>query len=311
MAKLSIVVVLVCLVVAGTTALLADSPQATLQRGLYLSDLYNWTAARPYLVQAQQLFEASGDERNALYAQLAAIRAGVEPIPLPARSYKLTQELATNPILQSDLELRMYCLAVKGEIDGESVPAYRKEPGVSPTSTTATYAAMRVLVDNWRWTGVPFYLRSGKRLKRARQEVSIHFKAVPHVMFANLLENSIEPNTLIFRVQPDEGIGLTFQTKKPGTRFCLNPGPVVMNFSFGSVGLDAYEWVLLDCMLGDRMLFLGEEAVEQTWKLLTPLIEKLEATTEVGRFPNYAAGSEGPGEARSLLERGDRAWMPL
>jgi len=119
MAKLSIVVVLVCLVVAGTTALLADSPQATLQRGLYLSDLYNWTAARPYLVQAQQLFEASGDERNALYAQLAAIRAGVEPIPLPARSYKLTQELATNPILQSDLELRMYCLAVKGEIDGE------------------------------------------------------------------------------------------------------------------------------------------------------------------------------------------------
>jgi len=199
----------------------------------------------------------------------------------------------------------------KGEIDGESVPAYRNEPGVSPTSTTATYAAMKVLVDNWRWTGIPFYLRSGKRLKRARQEVSIHFKAVPHVMFANLLENPIEANTLIFRVQPDEGIGLTFQTKKPGTRFCLNPGPVVMNFSFGSVGLDAYEWVLLDCMLGDRMLFLGEEAVEQTWKLLTPLIEKLEATTEVRGFPNYASGSEGPEGAKHLMEKDERAWMPL
>ena len=84
-----------------------------------------------------------------------------------------------------------------------------------------------------------------------------------------------------------------------------------MNFSFGSAGLDAYEWVLLDCMLGDQMLFLREEAVEQTWRLLTPLIEKLEATTEVGRFPNYAAGSEGPDEAKQLLEKGDRGWMPL
>jgi CHAT domain-containing protein len=107
------------LLVAGTTGFSEESPEAALQRGLYLSDLYNWTAARPYLIQAQQSFEATGDKRNALYARLAAIRAGAEPIPLPERSYKLAQELATNPILQSDLELRMYCLAVKGEIDGE------------------------------------------------------------------------------------------------------------------------------------------------------------------------------------------------
>ena len=110
---------LVCLLVYSTGAFSQETPQAILQHGLYLSDLYNWTAARPYLIQAKQLFEASGDKRNALYAQLAAIRAGAEPIPLPERSYKLAQELATNPILQSDLELRMYCLAVKGEIDGE------------------------------------------------------------------------------------------------------------------------------------------------------------------------------------------------
>ncbi len=199
-----------------------------------------------------------------------------------------------------------------GEIDGQPVPAYRDEPGVSQHSVVPTYAALKVNVDNWRWTGVPFFLRSGKRLTRARQEVSIHFKAVPHVMFADLLENPIEPNTLIFRVQPDEGIGLTFQTKKPGTRFCLNPGPMVMNFSFGSAGLDAYEWVLLDCMLGDQMLFMREEAVEQTWRLLTPLIEKLEATTRVETLPTYPAGSEGPEAARLLVERDQhRSWTPL
>jgi len=119
MSKASFVVILICLLVTAISALSEDSPEATLQRGLYLSDLYNWTAARPYLIQAQQLFEASGDQKKALYAQLAAIRAGVEPIPLPERSYNLAQELEISPILQSDPELRMYCLAVKGEIDGE------------------------------------------------------------------------------------------------------------------------------------------------------------------------------------------------
>ncbi|HVN23367.1 MAG TPA: glucose-6-phosphate dehydrogenase [Syntrophorhabdales bacterium] len=200
----------------------------------------------------------------------------------------------------------------KGEIDGEPVPAYRGEPGVSPVSPVPTYAAMKVYVDNWRWTGVPFYLRSGKRMQRARQEVSIHFKAVPHLMFSDLPDGHIEPNTLIFRVQPDEGIGLTFQTKKPGTKFCLNPGPMVMNFSFGSAGLlDAYEWVLLDCMLGDQMLFMREEAEEQTWRLLTPLIEKLESITTPETLPTYAAGSDGPDQAMKLIGNDQRAWMPL
>ena len=119
MSKPRILVMLICLMASAVGGFSQDSPEAILQRGLYFSDLYNWPAARPYLLQAKQLFEAGGDKRNALYAQLAAIRAGAEPIPLPERSYKLAQELAANPILQSDLELRMYCLAVKGEIDGE------------------------------------------------------------------------------------------------------------------------------------------------------------------------------------------------
>ena len=199
----------------------------------------------------------------------------------------------------------------KGEIEGKPVVAYREEPGVSSTSMVPTYAAMKVFVDNWRWNGVPFYLRCGKRLKSHKTEISIHFKSVPHSMFSGLLDEHIEPNVLVFRVQPDESIGLTFETKKPGTRFCLNPEPVVMRFAYETPGLEAYERVLIDCMHGDQMLFLREEGVESTWALLTPLIEKLEATTEIGRFPNYAAGSEGPDEARILMEGGDCTWKPL
>jgi hypothetical protein len=119
MSKPRVVVVLIYLLLRAVSLSCQDTPEATLQRGLYFADLYNWTAARPYLIKAKQLFEASGDKRNALYAELAGIRAGVAPIPLPERSYKLAQELAVNPILQSDKELRMFCLAVKGEIDGE------------------------------------------------------------------------------------------------------------------------------------------------------------------------------------------------
>src|SRR5215469_7188755 len=119
MSKTRLVVVTICLLTLTVSMLAEDSPEHSLQQGLHFSDLSNWTAARPYLVNARKMFEAKGDKRNALYAQLAAIRAGVDPIPLPERSYQLEQELSGNPILQSDLELRMYCLAVKGEIDGE------------------------------------------------------------------------------------------------------------------------------------------------------------------------------------------------
>jgi tetratricopeptide (TPR) repeat protein len=120
MSKGRIVVMLICLLIPGMHLFCQDSPEAVLSRGLYFSHLYNWTAARPYLIEAKQRFESSGDKRNALYAELAAIRAGLDPIPMMERSYQLAQELATNPILQSDKELRMFCLAVKGDIDGEA-----------------------------------------------------------------------------------------------------------------------------------------------------------------------------------------------
>ena len=198
----------------------------------------------------------------------------------------------------------------KGEIDHKPVPGYREEPGVSEMSTTPTFAAMKVLIDNWRWNGVPFYLRSGKRLSRRKTEISVHFKPVPHLMFLDTLNAPIEPNTLVLRVYPDEGMNLILQTKNPGSQVCLTP--VSMDFSYPrEILMDAYEWVLLNCMHDDQLLFVREDGVELAWSLLTPVIERLETTAVAGTFPNYAAGSPGPREADVLIERDGRTWRPL
>ena len=196
-----------------------------------------------------------------------------------------------------------------GTYNGEPVKAYREEPGVAPDSCTPTFAALKINIDNWRWNGVPFYLRSGKRLKSRTTEIIVHFKPVPHMMFTRTMGDNIEPNILILRIQPDEGITLQFQAKSPGSRFCLSP--VRLDFSYPvNVSLDAYERVLLDCMEGDQMLFIRDDIVDLTWSLLTPLIERLEA--ERNRlFPIYAAGTEGPTTAAQLIERDGRRWRPL
>jgi glucose-6-phosphate 1-dehydrogenase len=198
----------------------------------------------------------------------------------------------------------------RGGINGNLVPGYREEKGVSEKSIIPTFAAMKVLIDNWRWNGVPFYLRSGKRLSSRRTEISIHFKPVPHLMFSNTLNGPIEPNRLVLRVQPDEGMNLILQTKNPGSEVCLNP--ISMEFCYQKdVLMDAYEWVLLNCMHDDQLLFVREDGVEKTWSLLTPVIERLESTTPIDRFPNYAAGSSGPEEADLLIQRDSRPWRPL
>ncbi len=196
-----------------------------------------------------------------------------------------------------------------GTCDGETVKPYRGEAGVAADSQTPTYAALKINVENWRWNGVPFYLRSGKRLKTRKTEITIHFKPVPHMMFTQSMGGNIEPNTLILRIQPDEGITLDFQAKNPGARFCLNP--VNLDFSYPrNIALDAYERVLLDCMEGDQMLFIREDVVDLTWSLLSPLIEKLESGKFL-TFPNYSAGTDGPEAATQLIERDGRRWRPL
>jgi glucose-6-phosphate 1-dehydrogenase len=198
----------------------------------------------------------------------------------------------------------------EGKINGEKVVPYRDEPGVASDSVTPTFAALRVLIDNWRWNGVPFYLRSGKRLSGKKAEISVHFRPAPHLMFARTLEEKIEPNTLVMRIQPDEGISLHFQAKTPGARLCLSP--VLMDFTYQKVfSLDAYERVLLDCMQGDQMLFVRGDGVEGTWGLLSPLIEKLESKTYPKNFPNYEAGSTGPEAAEELLRKDGRFWRAI
>ena len=197
-----------------------------------------------------------------------------------------------------------------GKIGEEDVVGYRGEPGVPAGSITPTFAAMKVFVDNWRWNGVPFYLRSGKRLSQRKAEISVHFRQVPHLMFSPFIHERIEPNTLVIRVQPDEGISLLIQAKTQGSKVCLNP--VVMDFSYPKiVSLSDYERVLLDCMQGDQMLFVREDWVEQTWSLLMPVLERIETATGGDAFPNYAAGSAGPAEADALIESDGRSWIPI
>jgi glucose-6-phosphate 1-dehydrogenase len=196
-----------------------------------------------------------------------------------------------------------------GRIREQQVPGYREEVGVARNSTTPTYAALKLFIDNWRWQGVPFYLRSGKRLAKRKTEISIHFKEVPFSMFPDSISGPIEPNTIVLKIQPDEGMSLIFQTKQPGTKVCLNPVQMTYSYPRGLL-LDAYEWVLLDCMLGDHMLFMREDSVELAWSTLTPL---LDAIGPAGKVPlsSYPAGSEGPEAARHLMEKDRRAWRPL
>ncbi len=197
----------------------------------------------------------------------------------------------------------------KVHVHGQELPGYREEKGVAKGSMTPTFAAMKIFIDNWRWQGVPFYLRSGKRLASRKTEISIHFKAVPHSMFPDSISGPIEPNTVVLNIQPDEGMNLMFQTKQPGTKVCLNPVQMAYSYPRG-VLLDAYEWVLLDCMLGDHMLFMREDSVELAWSVLTPVLEAIEST---GRVPLavYAAGSNGPSEAVGMMGKDGRAWRPL
>ncbi|MBW1852306.1 MAG: glucose-6-phosphate dehydrogenase [Deltaproteobacteria bacterium] len=184
-----------------------------------------------------------------------------------------------------------------GSIGGKRVPAYRDEPGVSPDSLIPTFAMMKVFLDNWRWKDVPFYLTSGKRLAKKRTEINIQFKEVPHSMFRRTLKDDIIANQLILGIYPDEKISLTFQTKSPGARMSLRS--VTMDFNYhqdDSVPvMDAYEKVLLDCMLGDHMLFWRQDGVELCWSFLTPILEVCETCGDrSGILLPYNSGSWGP-----------------
>ena len=196
-----------------------------------------------------------------------------------------------------------------GFVGGEAVVGYRQEADVAPDSACETYVALKLQIENWRWAGVPFYLRSGKRLPKRVSEVAIQFKSPPFLMFQDVFPEAIEANVLVIRIQPDEGISLRFEAKVPGTDMRLRP--VKMDFqygtSFGEPQPEAYETLLLDAMLGDGMLFARYDQVEAAWALTTPLLEAWEAGGAPS-FPNYASGSWGPEAAEEFIERDGRRW---
>jgi len=193
-----------------------------------------------------------------------------------------------------------------GSVGGVPVPGYREEPGVSPESATETYAAIRLLFDNWRWAGVPFYIRSGKRLPKRVTEIAIQFKEAPHLLFSQLAEQVLEPNVLVVRVQPDEGITLRIGAKIPGqvTRIRWVNMDFRYGASFGVSSPEAYERLLLDCILGDSTLYARRDMTERGWEIVMPVLEAWHNTKP--NFPNYEAGTWGPQEADQFIESDGR-----
>jgi glucose-6-phosphate 1-dehydrogenase len=201
-----------------------------------------------------------------------------------------------------------------GTMGGKSVRGYIDEADVSPQSTVPTFAAVRLFVDNWRWNGVPFYLRSGKRLKNRVSEIAVQFRSPPHLMFGTG-GDTMRPNTLVMRVQPNEGVSLNFEVKVPGAAVALTSNieiaPVDMQFdyaeAFGEVSAPAYETLLLDVMIGEATLFTRSDEVEAAWRVVDPLIQYWESH-KPKRMPTYAAGSWGPREADELIEEDNVEW---
>jgi len=199
-----------------------------------------------------------------------------------------------------------------GWMKGKPILGYRQEPGVNPESTTPTYVAMKLMVDNWRWQGVPFYLRTGKRLPKKVSEIAIQFRNVPLLIFQSAAQQT-NANVLSLRIQPNEGIALRFEAKMPGSE--LRTRTVEMDFSYGSsfgvASADAYNRLLLDAMLGDQTLFTRSDEVEEAWRIVTPALAAWDAPADPASVPQYEAGTWEPTEAEFLLNRDGRRWRRL
>jgi glucose-6-phosphate 1-dehydrogenase len=197
-----------------------------------------------------------------------------------------------------------------GTVGGQQVPGYREEAGVKPDSKTETFVALKLLIDNWRWSGVPFYLRTGKRLAKPGTEVAIQFKKAPHAVFHG---ENVESNSLVVNIQPDEGISLSFGAKAPGGHLQIRP--VTMDFrykqSFGGVTRDAYATLINDCIRGDATLFDRADGVETAWGLVDPILDAWKNASEPPPFPNYPSGSQGPKASEDLIAAEGRRWRPI
>jgi glucose-6-phosphate 1-dehydrogenase len=197
-----------------------------------------------------------------------------------------------------------------GAVGGEDVPGYLDEEGVPDDSSTETYAALRLHVQNWRWSGVPFYLRTGKRLARKVTEIAVTLKPVPHMAFQQDGTAGVRPNQLVFTVQPNEGVSVSLGAKIPGTRMRIRD--VQMEFLYGTAFLsqspEAYERLIMDAMRGDATLFTRNDEVEAQWRIIEPILEGWAG--DCAPLYEYPAGSQGPEEAGEILE-GDDRWRTI
>ena len=200
----------------------------------------------------------------------------------------------------------------EGWIEGKKVKGYREEADVNPDSSRETFAAIKLYLDNWRWQGVPFYLRTGKRMTDSNSSVTIQFRPVPHHSFPTEATGNWQPNRLILSIQPFMGIRLRFQAKRPGLEMLLHPVDMLFNYneSYSSGTPEAYETLLLDIMQGDSTLFMRADQVEAAWDILMPIINAWDNNPSVN-FPNYAAGLQGPEDAEALIAKDGHNWVVM
>jgi len=248
--------------------------------------------------------------------QLVCLTAMEPPWSLDAdviRDAKLEVLRALRPIEVRDVE---NCVVRAqygpGHIDEKEVPGYRREEGVRPDSSTETFVALKLHIDNWRWAGVPFYLRNGKRMPERASEIAIQFKDVPQILFNTDPHRRLVPNVLALHVQPEEGVTFEISSKLPGPK--VRFAPVELDFrygtTFGKISQEAYERLLLDVMDGDATLFMRRDAIEQSWEWVTPIL-KAWKQSKTHWLPEYRAGTWGPPEADKLIELDGRQWRVL
>jgi glucose-6-phosphate 1-dehydrogenase len=261
-------------------------------------------------------YEKSGVVRDMFQnhlLQLLCLTAMEPPVGFSAdavRDEKTKLLKAVRPIATQAVAEAAVCAQYgAGQSGGKEVVGYAEEPGVVKDSTTPTYAAIRYFIDNWRWEGVPFYLRSGKRLAKRVTEIAIQFKRPPMLMFRACAVDEVSPNVLVMRIQPDEGIALTFEVKPPGPDICVSPLSLDFRYdeAFGSSPPEAYETLLEDCIEGDSTLFTRSDWVELAWSLVDPIIRAWE-TQKPENFSTYPAGSWGPQTADEFMKRAGRRW---
>jgi glucose-6-phosphate 1-dehydrogenase len=261
-------------------------------------------------------YETSGALRDMVQNHLLQLLCMVAMEPLVSfdahevRNKKVDVLKAVRPLLN----MNPHDYAVRGQYgpgtkDGQFAAGYRQEPGVDPQSTTETYVALKLYLDNWRWQDVPFYLRTGKRLTRKLSQIVIVFRPVPHLMFAADATESFEPNRLIINIQPEEGIILKFQAKEPGSGMRLSTVSMGFDYSqtFQASSREAYETLLQEVISGDTTLFMRDDQERAAWNIVEPLLDAWQARP-ANAFPNYSAGTWGPEAADMLLARDGRSW---